>query len=262
MSYQHLSLSMESPVATLELRRAEQMNAFDEALHTEFAHALGALRLASDVRVIVISAAGRYFSAGGNFDYIRRLRLEPELRRRALQDARDIFALLMDMPVPLVVAMQGHAIGLGATIVTSCDVVVAWRHAKLGDPHVHVGILAADGGTISWTAAAGLNRARRLLLTGDSITAEQAYQFGLVTDLVDTPDAALPEAMAIATRIAALPPIAVQGTKRAFNPVARNLFGNALDVALAAQAQALESEDLKEALDALAEKRQGQFSNR
>lgn len=261
MSYQSLSLATRGPVARLELRRPEQMNAVDAVLHREFLRALQELREAHDIRVILLCASGKHFSAGGDFDYIRRLGADPELRRETLQASREIMELLMDMPVPLVAAMHGHAIGIGATIVTSCDVVVAWRDARLGDPHVCVGILAADGGTLSWTAAAGFNRARRMLLTGDAISAEQAYQFGLVTDLVDTPEAVLPEAEAIAARIAALPPIAVQGTKRAFNAIARNWFGSAIDVAVATQAQALTSDDLREALDALAEKREGKFRN-
>ena len=262
MAYECLALDTSGHVATLTLRRPQQMNAFDAQLHTEFVRALGELREAPDIRAVVIGAEGKHFSAGGSFDYIRSLRNDDTLRRQALHEGRELVALLMDMPVPVVAAVHGHAIGVGATIVTLCDVIVAWRGAKLGDPHVAVGILAADGGTIGWTAAAGFNRARRYLLTGDSISAEQAYQFGIVTDLVDTAEAALPEAMAIATRIAALPPVAVQGTKRAFNAVGRALFGSTLDVAVEAQARCLLSDDLEESLAALAEKRPGKFRNR
>jgi enoyl-CoA hydratase len=165
------------------------------------------------------------------------------------------------MPVPVVVAVQGHAIGLGATIVSACDVSVAWRHARISDPHVHVGLVAGDGGVLGWSAAVGYNRARRMLLTGDAITAEQAYDFGLITDLVDTPEAALGEARRIAEQIARLPPVAVQGTKKVFNALARLNLANVLDISLMAEMASVTSEDLQEALRAVQEKRPGQYRN-
>lgn len=263
MSYESLRLTTtDGPVATLELCRGDANNAFDETLHREFSEALRELTQARDIRVVLLSGQGRMFSAGGGLDYIERLRADPVLRRRTQQEGHDAFTALVEMPVPIVAAIQGHAIGFGATIVTACDVTVAYRQAKLGDPHVQIGLVAGDGGVLSWTAAAGLNRARRMLLTGDTVTAEQAYGFGLITDLVDAPEAALPEARKIAERIAALPPIAVQGTKRAFNALAKATNGNVLDLSLMAEVACLSTEDIAEALRASRERRAGHYRNR
>jgi enoyl-CoA hydratase len=262
MTYDSLALSTEGPIASLELRREAQNNAFDEGLHRELSLALLELRRAPDVRVVLLHSAGRMFSAGGALEYIERLRDDPALARRTQQEGHDTFTALVEMPVPIVVAIQGHAIGFGATIATACDVTVAWKGAKIGDPHVQIGLVAGDGGVLSWTAAVGYNRARRMLMTGDTLTAEQAYQFGLVTDLVETPEAALPEARRIAERIAALPPVAVQGTKRAFIALARQANASVLDVALHAEVACLSTEDLTEAVKAARERRTGQYRNR
>jgi enoyl-CoA hydratase len=260
--YTKLNVSIRQHIAQLELCAPEQHNAFDEELHGEFAQALAELRAAPDIRVVLIHARGRTFSAGGSYDYIRKLHLDATLLRKTVREGHDIVDLLHDMPVPMVVAMQGHAMGLGATIVTSCDIVVAFKDAKLGDPHVKVGLVAGDGGVISWSAAAGVTRAKRMLLTGEQITAQQAYDFGLVTDLVDTPEATFPAAYALAERIASLPPIAVQGTKRAFNAIEKAFVASAAEIALMAEILAVSSDDVLEALEALAQKRKGNFLNR
>jgi enoyl-CoA hydratase len=260
--FQNIGVFEEGPVARLEFRRPESHNAFDEQTHNEFARALAMLRRGGGIRVIVLHAQGKAFVGGGDFDYLRSLHADAELRRRTSQEAYDIFTLLNDMPVPLIAAVQGHAFGFGATIATSCDVIVAWRGARFADPHVRAGIVAGDGGVLSWTAAAGLTRAKRLLLTGDAITAAEAFEFGLVTDLVDSPEQVFPAALAIAEQIAALPPMAVQGTKRAFNALARQRNGATLELSLLAENESIASEDALEALAAVSEKRVGVFNNR
>jgi len=247
---------MEGPIASLELGRGEVGNGFDETLHREFSEALVALRMAAHVRVVLLSAAGPMFSAGGDIEYIERLSVDHELRERTQREGLSAFTSLLEMPVPIVAAIQGHAVGFGATIATACDVSVAWRGAKLGDPHVLVGLVAGDGGVLSWTAAAGYNRARRMLLTGESITAEAAYDFGLITDLVDSPEAALPQARRIAERIAALSPVAVRGTKRAFIAAAKARNGSALEVSLLEEIASLTSPELQAVLSAIKGKRQ------
>lgn len=261
-NFETLALALDDTVATLELRRPDRGNAFDDAMHREFAHALTLLRAAPNIRVILLTAAGSVFSSGGDFDYIRQLRADAGLRAAAFREGSTIFDLMTTMHVPIVVAVQGHAIGLGATIATLCDVVVAWRDAKIADPHVRIGLVAGDGGVIGWTSAIGYNRARRYLLTGDSLTGAQAYEFGLVTDLADTPQEALEQARAIAARIAELPPMAVQGTRKAFAALARVRNGDAQAIAFEAEQVALMSSDLEEAMTAASQRRQGHYENR
>jgi enoyl-CoA hydratase len=260
--YETIGLIIDGPIARIEFRRPEHHNAFNAPQHREFAQALAHVRQLPDLRALILQAQGKTFLGGGDFDYLRQLRDDPDLRRRTHQEGFDIFTLLNDMPVPVIAAMHGHALGFGATIVASCDIIVAWADAKLGDPHVRAGIVAGDGGVFSWSAAAGANRAKRMLLTGDTVTAREAYAFGLVTDLVDTPEDVLPVAEALAARITALPPMAVQGTKRVFNALGAHRNGGVLDMSLIIELQTLMSEDLEEALRAQTEKRPAAFKNR
>jgi enoyl-CoA hydratase len=158
--------------------------------------------------------------------------------------------------------MQGPAIGLGATVALACDAIVASRNVQIADTHVVAGLVAGDGGCLVWPEAVGMLRARRHLLTGDPLSAEEAHAMGLVTDLVDEPDQVLPAALALAERIAALPPLAVQGTKRALNRLTQARADEVLGASLAYERETLASEDLIEALDAFKEKRPGAFKSR
>src|SRR5262249_2748227 len=144
---------------------------------------------------------------------------DAEARRETVDAGKRLLRSLLGLPQPIIAALQGPAIGLGATVALMCDIVVAARRTKLADTHVHLGLVAGDGGCRVWPQTAGMLRARRHLLPGDPLDAATAYDFGLVTDLVSEPDDVLPCAREIASRIAALPPMAVQGTKRALNHV-------------------------------------------
>jgi enoyl-CoA hydratase len=179
-----------------------------------------------------------------------------------IDEGRLMFRLLADVPLPVVVALQGDAIGLGATVVLACDAVVASRTASIADPHVAIGLVAGDGGCVVWPAAAGLLRAKRYLLTGDRLKAEDAWAMGLVTDLVDGPDDALPAARALAARMAALPPLAVQGTKRALNRLMQQRAGEVLDLSFALEGVSMASDDLAEAIAAFKERREPKYQGR
>src|SRR5439155_14127267 len=105
-------------------------------------------------------------------------------RKRAVDEGLELMNELLTFPLPIVTAIQGAAMGLGANIALATDAVVAWREARLADPHVRIGLVAGDGGAVLWPLSAGILRAKRHLLTGDPITAEEGYAFGMVTDLV------------------------------------------------------------------------------
>jgi enoyl-CoA hydratase len=125
-----------------------------------------------------------------------------------------------------------------------------------------VGLVAGDGGCVVWPQAAGMLRAKRHLLTGDPISAEDAWTWGLVTDLVDTPDEVDPAALALATRIAALPPVAVHGTKRSLNRVMQQRAGEVVDLSILHSIVAVQTDDLMEGTSAMKERRPGNFTGR
>ena len=183
-------------------------------------------------------------------------------RRTIVDDGRRLVRAFTSIPQPIVAAVQGPAIGLGATIVLLCDVVVAARSASLADSHVALGLVAGDGGCLVWPQAAGMLRARRYLLTGDTIDAATAHTMGLVTDLVDEPSEALPYARSVAERIAKLAPLAVQGTKRALNRVTQQRAGEVIDLSFAYEEHTLASDDLLEGIAAFRERRNPNFKGR
>jgi enoyl-CoA hydratase len=257
-----LSVSVRDNVAELRFTRGELMNRFDEELHTDLINALLELRDTVDLRAVVLCAEGKVFSAGGDFDFMREVHGNLAVRLRFLDHARLLLATMLDFRVPVVVALHGDAIGLGATVALACDIVIASRTARVYDPHVAVGLVAGDGGCLVWPQAVGIMRAKRYLLTGDPLSAEDAYAMGLVSDLVDTPDEALPAAHALASRIAALPPLAVQGTKRVLNRLMQERAGEVLDLSIAQECIAFGSDDLIEAVNAAQERRVGTYRGR
>lgn len=257
-----LDVQITQHVAEIRLNRPDELNAFDDQLHHSFADALDMLTARHEVRAIVLSAEGRAFSAGGSFDYIEQNARDPEARKSIHAAAHRVFTTLVAVNRPVIAALHGDAIGLGATIVTACDMVIAARTARLADPHVRVGLGAGDGGVASWSLAVGIMRAKRHLLTGDPLSAEEAWSLGMVTDLVDQPEDARPAAMKLAQRVAALPPIAVQGTKQAFVLLAQQLGTAAFELSLDNEVQCLDSQDLLEAIAAAREKRKGVYTGR
>lgn len=259
---QTLTIDYDGPLAQITLTRPEVLNRFDPELHREFIDALVEVRGRPGLRALIFASTGKVFSAGGSFDFMLAAREDTAFRIAALDEGRQLFAVLADMPVPIVTALHGDAIGLGSTVVLTTDAVVAARTAGLSDPHVAIGLVAGDGGCVVWPAAAGMLRAKRHLLTGDRLSAEDAFAMGLVTDLVEAADDVLPAARAIADRIAALPPLAVQGTKRALNRVLQQRAGEVLDLSFALEGQSMASDDLAEAIDAFKNKRIPRYQGR
>jgi enoyl-CoA hydratase len=257
-----LRLETEGHVARLILNRPEMLNAIDEDMHADLLRALLHLRGQDDLRVVLLSGEGKAFSAGGDLNEV--VSLQADVTRRTLfcETGQRIIHALLDLPVPLVVALHGDAMGLGASIALSGDIVVASRTARIADPHVKVGLVAGDGGVLFWPASIGMHRARRYLLTGDLLAAEDAWRFGLVTDLVDTPEETLPAARKIADKISALPPIAVRGTKRALNALMKARANEAFDLSMTLEFRSAGSEDILEAVKAFKEKRKPEYRNR
>jgi enoyl-CoA hydratase len=260
--YSSLTLSHADGVLEVTLDRPELLNRFDEVLETDLTDVLRAAARDQQVRAVLLLANGRAFSAGGDFDLMIETNTNAETRRAALQRARDLLSALQHLPQPLVVGVQGAAIGLGATVPLGSDAVVASRNATIADTHVAVALVAGDGGALYWPLSAGMLRARRCLLTGEVLTADKAYEFGLVTDLVESPADVAPFARELARRIAALPPLAVQGTKAALNQLTRQRAGEVVETALLAEGATLASADLIEAIAAFKEKRPGVFLGR
>lgn len=261
-TYETFTVTRSGGVIEVTLSRPDLLNRCDARMHRELPELFRTLAGARDARAIVLASTGSVFSAGGDFELMIRNHHDLIARFETHEEGKRLVRSLLECSLPICVALHGDAIGVGATIVLNCDAVVASRNAKISDPHVNVGQVAGDGGCVAWPASAGLMRARRHLLTGDPVTAELAFQLGMVTDLVDTPEETLPMARKIAQKIAGLAPLAVQGTKRSLSRVAMHRVMEVLDYSFAQQAITSASEDLMEAIAAFKEKRRPNFQGR
>ncbi len=260
MSYQTLTVERrDNGRVDLTLARPELMNRVDDHSRAELIDALGEIGRDAAARSVVLAAQGKVFSAGGDLAMMRRKHGDLAAIHRGTTDSRRLVEAFHEIPVPVVAAVHGHAFGVGSTIVLCCDAVVACKGARIVDSHVAVGLVAGDGGVVVWPSAVGMIRAKRHLLTGDPLVAEDAYQLGAVSDLVDSAEEVLPAAQGLADRIAALPPLAVRGTKRSLNQVMRLRAAEVLELSAAYEAETMCSQDLLEAIDAFTTKREPKY---
>jgi enoyl-CoA hydratase len=239
---------------------ASPVNAVDGALHEDLTALFPRLQAEREARAVLLTGRGTAFSAGGDFDWFPTLQ-DPTALEHLRLDAKAMVWDLLDVHLPIVAAVNGHAMGLGASIALLCDVVFVSERATIGDPHVRVGLVAGDGGTIAWPLALGPMLAKRFLLTGDAVTAEEAVRLGLAHRAV-APDDLHAEALAFAHRLAAGAPLAVQHTKAAVNAWIKATAAPSFDLAQAHEIATFRSEDHQEALAAIAEGRPPAFRGR
>jgi len=258
-NYEAMLIEKRDGIAVITLNRPERLNAVNPAMHSELTTVFSDVNADPDVRVAVLTGAGRGFCSGGDFGSDRGQRPPPKTGLTTMQEARLIVDRLLDCEKPVVAAVNGAAVGLGATVALLCDVVVAARNARFGDTHVKMGITAGDGGAVIWPLLVGVNRAKQFLMTGDLMTADEAYQMGLVNRVVDEGEA-LNEAMAFARRLAAGPPYAIQSTKISVNKLIKAVSNLVLPLSLAVEEISMSKADHREAVAAFQEKRESNFT--
>lgn len=233
------------------------MNAVDGDLHEEFTRLFRELKQEDGARAVLLTGSGRAFSAGGDFDWFPTLQ-DAKTLEHLRRDAKQLIWDLLEVELPIVCALNGAAAGLGASIALLTDTIFMAKSAVILDPHVRVGIVAGDGGTVIWPMAVGPAIAKQYLLTGDPVTADEAHRLGLV-NFVCEDDALADEALAFAHRLAAGAPLAIQYTKAAVNKLVKNNLNLAFDHATALEIVTFKSDDHAEALAAMKEKRSPEF---
>lgn len=257
-----VEVQIDGAIAQITLNRPDVHNAITGAVHHALHDAFMAVRAMVEIRAIVFAARGKNFSAGGDFDEILADRADPSRVGLLGSDGKSLFMAIADCHLPVITALQGDAVGLGATLILASDAIFAARTAKISDPHVVIGLTAGDGGCATWPQHIGLLRAKRYLLSGDRISAVDAHAMGLITDLVETPHDALPAARAYAARLAALPPLAVQSTKCTLNKFFRDRIEAIFDYGMARELETFVSDDVGEAIAAFREKRTPTYTGR
>jgi enoyl-CoA hydratase len=236
-----------------------QLNAVDGEMHDELRRLFEELKTEDKARAVLLTGSGRAFSAGGDFSWMTTVDTTGLYALR--REGKQIVWNLLDVELPIVAAVNGPAIGLGATLALLCDVIYMADTATVADPHVRVGIVAGDGGAVIWPLALGPAVAKRYLMTGDSLTAADADRLGLINAAVPA-DELEEKALAFAKRLAAGAPLAVRYTKLAVNQLVKQALATAFDYSTALELVTFVSADHQEALQAIREKRKPRFDGR
>lgn len=258
-NYKFLKFERRGLVLTVTIDNAPA-NAVNETLHNELSRVFSDIERDAECNVVVLTGAGRFFSGGGdlqqmlsNLDNLDRMAVE-------MTDAPRITQSLLSLSKPTIARVNGHAIGIGASLALLCDFVFAVDTAKISDPHVLVGLAAGDGGSLIWPHLLGLVKARHYLFTGEPITGAEAQAAGMIH--ASLPSDELDDAVyAYADKLAALPLMALSATKRSVNmALARQALADSTNQ-IGLETLTMLTADHNEALRAMTEKRAPVFKH-
>ena len=258
-SYKTIAVERRGSILTIILDRPEAYNAVNAVLHEELSRIFVDVRRDVDAKVVVLTGRGKAFCGGGDIDWMQDAIDAPVSFEQTAREAKEIVFSQLDLDKPLICRLNGHAAGLGASLALLCDVIIAQENARIGDPHVSVGLVAGDGGALIWPQILGYAKAKKFLFTGDMINAVEAERIGLITDVVkpEELDAAVD---ALADRLASAPTKALNWTKVTANLPLKAIFHSHFDAGIAYEQMSNLSNDHQEAVNAFREKRSPVFS--
>lgn len=254
---QVLSEQLAGGVTLLRINRPERLNALSVSVREELAAHINANVRDQSVRCIVITGDEKAFAAGADVDeLILRTPMHPDFAK-----SRVAWLALEECTKPIIAAVNGLALGGGCELAMHCDIIIAGESAKLGQPEVKLGIMPGAGGTQRFLRVTGKFAAMRWLLTGDLLSATQALEIGLVSEVVADAEV-LSHSVALATRIAALPPLAVMAIKEVLLLGADAPLSSALLLERKAFQLLFATDDKDEGIQAFKERRKPQFGGR
>src|SRR5215469_7417928 len=257
--YGGVLIARQDKILTITLNAPETLNAFTGPMHTTMSRIWDEVNDDPDVHVVVLTGAGRAFSAGGNVIAMQQKIDDPDAWDAGMPEAKRIVFRMLECDKPVIARLNGHAVGLGATVALLCDIIIAADHVKIGDPHVNAGLVAGDGGALIWPQLVGFARAKEYLLTGDLMTAVEAERIGLINHVVPT-DELDEKVYGLARRLAAGAMRSIRWTKQVANIPLRQLAHSTMDLSLSLETQSNLSRDHQEAVSAFAAKRRPNFT--
>jgi enoyl-CoA hydratase len=258
-TYQAIGFARRDRILTIILNDPGRLNAVSDTMHEELGRVFLDAAKDPDSDIVVLTGAGRAFSAGGDIARMQEVVADPALFLAGVPTAKQIVFSLLDLEKPLIAKINGHAVGLGATLALFCDVTFMADSAKIGDPHVAIGLVAGDGGAVIWPQLIGFARAKEFLMTGALLDAAKAEAIGLVNHCV--PAAALDGAVdAFCDKLAAGAMQAIRWTKTTVNVELKRIAHALMDTGLAYEALSAQTRDHAEAVAAFAEKRPPKFT--
>jgi enoyl-CoA hydratase len=258
-SYETLLVERRGRVAVITINRPTKLNALNIQTRAEGAAALDELREDESVRVVVITGAGeKAFVAGAD---ISEFEGRTAVSQRDVMTARSLFTAVDTFPKPVIAMVNGFCLGGGCELALSCDIRVASETARFGQPEINLGIIPGGGGTQRLTRLVGEGKAMELILTGDMIDAQTAYNLGLVNLVVPAADLEA-KTLELANRIAEKSPVALRMAKEAVKTAARANLDEGLRREVDLFALTFSSEDKDEGVRAFLEKRKPDFKGR
>jgi enoyl-CoA hydratase len=243
--FEFFEVTREDRILVVTLNRPERLNAIGKADHAEIPRLLRAVANDDDTDVLLLRGAGRAFSVGGHYETVFELLDDPKAVLRVQREVREMIQAHIDLEKPVVSAVHGRVSGGAFAFAMLADIIVAERGTLFADGHVAYGMAAGDGGALIWPLSVGLTRAKRYLLTGDWVDAEEAERIGLVTELVDEGHGHA-RGLEWARRLAGLNPAAVQLSKRALNNWLSLGMHTAFDASLAYEMLTLQQPETAE----------------
>lgn len=259
--YRNLSFARRGRVLTIVLDDPSRLNAVSDRMHAELGEVFVDAANDPDSDIVVLTGAGRAFSAGGDIARMQEVVDDPTLFLAGMATAKKVVFSLLDLEKPIIAKINGHAVGLGATLALFCDVTFMADTARIGDPHVAVGLVAGDGGAVIWPQLIGFARAKEYLMTGALLDAAKAEAIGLVNHCV--PAAELDRAVdAFCDTLAAGAMQAIRWTKTTVNIELKRIAHALMDPGMAYEALSVRSRDHAEAVAAFREKRPPKFAGR
>ncbi|MEM7219738.1 MAG: enoyl-CoA hydratase/isomerase family protein [Pseudomonadota bacterium] len=257
-NYTHLSFSYPLPrVLQITINRPERYNALDETGHRELTYVWREVDEDPDVDVVVITGAGKAFSAGGDFDMVERLTEDHNARVAIWKEARDLVYNIINCGKPIVSAINGPAVGAGLVAALLADISVVGKSVSITDGHTRLGVAAGDHAAIVWPLLCGMAKAKYYLLTCERLSGEEAERIGLVSLCVDDAEL-MTRALGVAETLQQGAPQAIRWTKYALNNWLRSA-GPTYDASTALEMLGFAGPEAKEGVAALKEKRQAQF---
>jgi enoyl-CoA hydratase len=257
MASEHILVEVEPPIATITLNRPKVLNALSPALIGELTGALAELDTDESVRAAVITGGPRVFAAGADIGDMADRGPVDQLTR----DQTGRWAPLAGFTKPLIAAVNGYALGGGCEIALMCDVIIAGETARFGQPEINLGIIPGAGGTQRWPRTAGKYAAMEVMLTGAPVTAQRAFELGIVNKVVPA-EMTITLAKRLARQVAEKPPLAVRMAKEGV----LKAFETPLAEGLASERKSFyflfATEDQKEGMRAFLEKRKGVFKGK
>jgi enoyl-CoA hydratase len=252
--YQHLLFERkEHGILLITMNRPEVLNATNARMHWGLSRVWLDIADDPETRVVVITGAGRAFSAGGDLDMIEGYQNNLGVIAQVMKEAGDIVYNITNLDKPVVSAINGVAVGAGLAVALMADISIMSETARLTDGHVRLGVGAGDHAAIIWPLLCGLAKAKYYLLTADFLDGKEAERIGLVSMCVPL-DEVMPKAMEVATKLATGPQLAIRWTKRALNHWVRQA-GPIFDHSLALEMLNFFGDDVPEGVKAIKEKR-------